>query len=126
MAAFFLDTSAAAKRYVAEVGSPWVAALTDLTAGNRCWITAITPVEITAALHRRRRTGVLTAVAVQQAELVFDHELATHYQALAVTPALLLHARELVRRHPLRAYDAVQLAAALFLKAEHERRGLRA
>jgi predicted nucleic acid-binding protein len=124
MAVFFLDTSAAAKRYVQETGSAWITALTDLAAGNRCWITTVTPVEITALLHRRRRMGILTTAQVQQVEQVFDQELSTLYQVLTVTPSILQWARELVARHPLRAYDAVQLAAALFLKGQHDQLGL--
>jgi len=62
-AAFFLDTSAAIKRYVLERGSSWVTALAGAHSGNSCWLTQITPVEALAAIHRRARMGSLTPAA---------------------------------------------------------------
>jgi hypothetical protein len=50
VATFFLDSSAIAKRYVAEVGSAWTISLTDAGSGNVCWLAAVTRVEVVAAL----------------------------------------------------------------------------
>jgi predicted nucleic acid-binding protein len=121
---YFLDTSALAKRYVVETGSRWITTLTDPVSGNECWLAAIARVELLAALYLRARVGTLTLAQAQQAELLFRHELATHYQMVPVRDTILDEAMRLVAVHPLRAYDAVQLAAALFVQAQYRAVGL--
>jgi uncharacterized protein len=113
----FLDASAMVKRYVAEAGSAWVTSLTDPASQNVCWIADVTRVEVLAALYRRVRTGTLTLFQAQQAELVFRNELTTHFQVVALDSVIIAQAMLLVRNYPLRAYDAVQLAAALFIQS---------
>ena len=124
MAVPFLDTSALVKRYVAETGSQWLVSLTDLTARNDCWISSITPVELLAALYLRVRVGSLTLALAQQAEQNFRQELSTHFQIITLIPVILNRALGLVTAHPLRAYDAVQLAAALYLESQNTILGL--
>jgi uncharacterized protein len=65
MTIYFLDSSAIAKRYISEIGSPWIHEITDPTRQNDLFLARITWV---------------------------------------------------VTQYPLRAYDAIQLAAALSLK----------
>jgi predicted nucleic acid-binding protein len=124
MAAPFLDTSALVKRYVAETGTDWITGLTDLPAANICWKSSITPIELLAALYLRVRTGNLTLAEAGGAEQKFRQELTTHFQVIALLPAVINRAMELVRIHPLRAYDAVQLATALYLNSQHTSLGL--
>lgn len=113
MGAYFLESSALAKRYVAEVGSAWVRSLTDLSSGNDCWIAAIARVELLSALYRRARLGDLSLDQARGAEMTFRHELSSHFHVVVVDGDLLDRAMSLVAAHPLRAYDAVQLAAAI-------------
>jgi len=54
----------------------------------------------------------LTSTDVAQAIGNLRYDLDTEYQVAEVTRWLAETAGELVLRHPLRAYDAVQLAAA--------------
>ena len=61
MASYYLDTSALAKRYIAEAGSSWVNGLFDPALANHLQIAAITPVEMIAAVTRRVRVGTLDA-----------------------------------------------------------------
>jgi predicted nucleic acid-binding protein len=125
MAVPFMDTSALVKRYVLETGSHWVIGLTDLpVAGKDCWISSITPVELLAALYLRVRTGSLTLPMAQQAEQKFRQELGTHFNVISLIPVILNRAMGLVAIHPLRAYDAVQLAAALYLHSQNTPLGL--
>jgi predicted nucleic acid-binding protein len=121
---YFLDTSALAKRYVAEAGSAWVMALTDPASGNASWLAAVTRVELIAALSLRVRVGTLTPAEAQQAEQLFRHELVTHYQLVPILDGILDEAMRLVVLHPLRAYDAVQLAAALYVQGQYGPSGL--
>jgi predicted nucleic acid-binding protein len=117
--AYFLDTSAITKRYVAEVGSAWVVSLTDPSSGNECWIAAVTRVEVLAALQLRVRTGSLTVSQANLAEQIFRAELNTHYILRPLSDVILDRAMRLVVAHPLRAYDAVQLAAALAVQVRY-------
>lgn len=124
MTGYFLDTSSLVKRYVVETGSAWLTALTDVGAGNACWISAITRVEFAAALYRRVRIGTLALVQAQQTELVFRHELPTHFRSIPADTAILDQAMQLVAVHPLRASDAIQLATAVYIKDQYAAVGL--
>ena len=73
-----------------------------------------TPVECESAVQRRLREGALdTAGARTARERLAD--LAAAWYETPPTPVLRTLATRLVRTHPLRAADAVQLAAALAL-----------
>jgi predicted nucleic acid-binding protein len=52
---FYLDTSALVKRYLAEVGSAWVVALTDPSIGHTIITAEIAQVEAAAAIAARQR-----------------------------------------------------------------------
>jgi len=112
MAAFIFDASAIVKRYLNEVGSRWVHGLADPAAAHELFLTRITRVELVAAVARRGRGGLLPASAVPALLAQFRHDAAHQYNILEITPALLTDAERLVEIHGLRAYDAVQLAAA--------------
>jgi len=118
MAAYLFDSSAVAKRYMQEVGSAWIRTLTDPATGHQCWLAEITQVEILAAFYKKARTGNLTQAQAQQAEAAFRNELPTHFQVIPLTSVLFPEAMRLVSTHPLRAYDAIQLAVALQLQAQ--------
>ena len=113
MAAYFLDTSTVVKRYVLEMGTPWVQALTDRAAGHFLFVARITDVEMTAALARRRRLGSLSLAEAGRALAAFRQDLAQQYRIVEIAIPLLQQASQLADRHVLRAYDAVQLAATL-------------
>jgi predicted nucleic acid-binding protein len=110
---YFLDSSALVKRYVTETGSAWIRNLTDPSARNPLIITRITWVEVLSALARRQREGSLAPDDVIQAIETYRYDMNTQYQVSEMDPALAKAAGDLVIRHPLRAYDAVQLASAL-------------
>jgi len=110
---YFLDSSALVKRYVAEAGSAWIKAMTDPGAYNQLIIARIAWVEVISALARRQREESLTSGDVAQAIQPFRYDLDMQYQVVEMGVALADLAGELVIQHPLRAYDAVQLASAL-------------
>lgn len=80
-------------------------------------------VEVPAALWRKHRLGELSAedAAVLVEEFEWDWfgepEYEMVFTPLAVTDAILDEAARSVARHPLRAFDAVQLASALVARA---------
>jgi len=113
MSVLFLDSSALVKRYITETGSAWIRIITARSAHNRIIVARIAWVEVLSAFARRQRESSLTPADVTQAIQNLRYDLDTQYQVAEVTRSLTETAGELVLRHPLRAYDAVQLAAAL-------------
>jgi uncharacterized protein len=113
MAVYFFDSSALVKRHVNETGSSWVRSLTRIKAGHTLYIARITAVEITSAITRRQRGRYLSAAQAGAMLGHFRRHLTHRYAILEMAPALLADAMLLARAHGLRAYDAVQLAAAL-------------
>lgn len=106
----FLDTSVLTKRYAEETGSARVREL--FRKRSRIVVSRVTFAEICAAVARKERDG---EVSRPQADAVFAR-LADDFRALGVIEvrgAILDGVPDLVRRHPLRGYDAVQLACAL-------------
>lgn len=71
-----------------------------------------TPVECVSAIARIERDGALTSRAAAAA-LETLHALAIDWHEIQPTEPLRRVARRLLRTHPLRAADALQLAAAL-------------
>jgi predicted nucleic acid-binding protein len=112
VAVYFLDTSAAVKRYVLEPGSAWTRNLTDPAAGHFLYIARITDVEMTSAIARRRQS-TLTLAQAASALNRFRQDFAQQYRIVEITIPLQRQASQLADTHVLRAYDAVQLAAAL-------------
>jgi hypothetical protein len=98
MAAMYFDASALVKRYVAEVGSAWV---------RRVVARPVQQVIYTAALTQR-----------------VMHHFARRYQVLRLTQTVVTQACVALERHPLRAYDAVQLACALTVRHLMQQRSL--
>ena len=77
-----------------------------------------TPVEIASALARREREGLLTADEVTNA-LTTVHALAESWHEIVPSDSIRRTAERLLRTHPLRAADSLQLAAAL-IAADHD------
>ena len=73
-----------------------------------------TAVECESALQRRVREGAIDAVGARQARERLA-TLAAAWHEVTPTPALRTLAVRLLRTHPLRAADSLQLAAALVL-----------
>lgn len=71
-----------------------------------------TPVECGSAFARLRREGILD-LAAEEAALGTLDRLTRAWFEVQPTPVLRHHALRLLRVHPLRAADALQLAAAL-------------
>jgi predicted nucleic acid-binding protein len=110
---YYLDSSALSKRYVQETGTAWVRALVDPAAGHTLLTARITMVEIYSALARRRREGSVSPDHCSIVTQAFTAHSATEYDFVELDLGVVALARDLLERHPLRAYDAVQLASAL-------------
>jgi predicted nucleic acid-binding protein len=81
--------------------------------GNAVVTARITMVELHSALARRLREGSVDAQACLIAMQAFNLHCATEYRFVDLDLHVVGLARDLLDRHTLRAYDAVQLASAL-------------
>jgi predicted nucleic acid-binding protein len=108
----YFDTSALLKRYVVEIGSDWVNALFALSDAPVVLTSHLTVVEATCALGRRLREGVLSPASHAKILAAFDYDVVYRYRIVDVMSMTIDTACQLANRHPLRAYDAVQLATA--------------
>ncbi len=106
----FWDSAALVPLLVAEEHS---AALTTLLADDKemtmWWAT---PLECQSALHRRHREAPLTT-EVMTAATERLRAIVEHADTVSPTDEVRRRAARLVSVHPLRAADALQLAAAL-------------
>lgn len=124
MPSYYFDASALVKRYVDEAGSIWVRDLLTTLSDDLVAMADVTRVEVASALARRAREGVIT---IAERDALIDTFL-THaddeYSVMAAGRAVIGRAIALVQRHPLRAYDAVQLATAVTLRDSLDAFGL--
>jgi hypothetical protein len=112
---YFLDTSALVKRYVtSETGSAWVQSLFDPMLANVVFVAGISPVELCSALSKKVRMGEI-GTADRDAMMTAFWASAADYVFVDVDP-VMPRAEVLAKRYGLRAYDAVQLAAAMQAK----------
>ena len=112
MTTFFVDTSAVAKRYLTEVGSAWVQTWIEPNAGHVILISDLTSVEMFSLLARKRRENALSETDLAAAQTDFLFHVEAEYLSVLLDIPVLIQARALVNRHPLRALDSIQLAAA--------------
>ena len=110
---YFLDSSALIKRYITEQGTGWVRSITPLSAGNTIIIAQITQVEIFSGVFRRRREGLIPPRTAQTIRLLLHRHVKREYTVVELTAPIIQDAEDLLDKHPLRAYDAIQLASAL-------------
>ncbi len=113
MTHYFLDSSALVKRYVVEPGTAWVRALSAPDAGNTITISQITQVEVISGVMRRQREGRVDAPTARTIRLLLDRHASRQYIVIGLAAPVIQRAEDLIETHPLRAYDAVQLASAL-------------
>jgi predicted nucleic acid-binding protein len=116
--AYYLDTSTVLKRYVLETGTAWVQALAAPAARHSLFIVRITLAEMVAAITRRERGGTITLHDAATALADFQLDFARQYRIAEVSAGLIVQAATLARKHALRGYDAVQLAAALEVQTQ--------
>jgi predicted nucleic acid-binding protein len=119
MALYYFDSSALVKYYVTEPGSAWVRQLIDERAAETSHfrhvilVAEITRVEVAAGLAVIERVNRIRRVERDRAYAHFIAQLVHRYAIIPLTTTDLETAAALTQRHPLKAYDAVQLAAAL-------------
>lgn len=106
----FWDSSAVVPLVSSENSSRWATGL--LRSDSRGVIWAFSPVEVRSALARKHRDGALRVETFRKAVRRADQLFEVFTQVVALEP-VVLRALRLLDLHPLRAADALQLAAAL-------------
>jgi uncharacterized protein len=109
----YLDTSALIKRFVNEKGSPLVQSIVQRKGAIAT--AKIAYAEIFAGLTRKLREGNLSKAQYALACRQFESDWQA-YLRVELADNILLLARDLIQRRPLRGFDAVHLASALSLK----------
>lgn len=114
MSSLYLDSSALVKYYIAETGSDYARELLD-NPDNTINISQLTIVEVAAAVEKRRRARDITERHRARTLARFGMDYRQRYQIARISDQIVESAVALTGRHPLRAYDAMQLATALRL-----------
>ena len=118
----FLDTSAFAKRYIAEAGSDKVLALCQQA--DSLVVSVICLPELISTLSRLLREKKLGRANYRKLKGEAMADLADA-DICQVTPAVLASVVSLLESHPFRAMDAIHVASALavepdfFVSADH-------
>lgn len=112
----YLDTSAFIKLYAEEPGTEEVR--DAIEEARLTVISEIGYVEARSALARRERDDSLSKEEHDETIEQLERDFQDVYLLRRVSGEIIIQAGDLVRRHALRAYDAVHLATALELREE--------
>ena len=112
MSRYFLDSTAFVKLFVQEAGTDTMIRLMEAAEDNSKLISAITPLDVYAALLRRERAGDISPQDAQSARDILRLEAARMVQQ-PLNPAVLEAARQLLDHYDLRSQEALQLASII-------------
>jgi uncharacterized protein len=114
----YLDSSALIKHYQNELGTNALNERLKLEAkGSRQVFTSIlTYAEIHAIVARRAREKLLSPREAGTVHDAFDADWTTALTTMELDSDVLIFTRDIVKTHPLKGADAVQLASALCLR----------
>ena len=121
---YFFDSSAIVKRYITEVGSDWVKTVVKNQPKKNLYLSFVTGAEATAAFAKRHRNGDIRTSDYNTVRKVFQRHFQRRYTLLRVTKDVIQKAMDLTHNHPLRGFDAIQLATALISENNLKRSGL--
>ena len=111
----FADSSALAKRYIADEKSDRFDEFLQRTEGLAVSVLCLP--EIISALCRRRRERLLSDSQYKAAKRALEADLADA-AVIAMTDEVLLGGIDLLESHSLRASDAIQISSALVWGAD--------
>lgn len=111
---YFFDASAVVKYYVTEPGSTWMRKRVD--EGQTIILAEITVAEVAAALGILQRVNRISRRHRWSFWERFERDCTERYELTPVVYKVVYAAALLCAHHPLKAYDAVQLASGLALQ----------
>lgn len=113
---YYLDSSAVVKLYIRETGTEQMLALAARQAGHRFVVLALAQVEVRSAFRKRQRSGEIGEQLADQLLTAFRRHLESKFLKQVLTDSILDFACELLDRHSLTSFDAVQLAGYFAVK----------
>ena len=116
MASVYLDTSALIKLYVEEEGGERVVDAAESAADGHIVILVLTPLEARSAIRRRQREGDIATADVDRVLRQIEDDCSTLFLTQPLSSPVMEEAARVIDRHPLRAYDALQLAGCLVVR----------
>ena len=116
MASVCLDTSALVKLYIDEEGTARVTTLTADRDNLQIVVLDIALIEARSAVRRRQREGDISGADADRVLEQIEEDATTSFLLQPSTSAVMEEAARLIDRHPLRAYDALQLAGCLVVR----------
>jgi len=123
MRTLFVDSSALAKRYLPEQGTKWIRQQFTQDE-NTVIVSRLSSVEVMSAVARRHREGIINSTSMLGIQNLLQRHFLKQYVVIEVNSDLTRDAVNLLTRHPLRAYDAIQLATAMFVNKRMISNGL--
>ena len=124
MASYFLDTSALAKHYHVEKGTPEVERILT-EPGSAHYISRLATVEIQSVFALKVRTQEITVQDLRQVQKLIAADFAARrFPVVRMLQSHFQEAERLIRKHaPIRAFrtlDSLQLAVALSLSGQRK------
>jgi predicted nucleic acid-binding protein len=113
---YYLDSSALVKLYIREVGTERMLALAGRKAGHQLTVLSLAQVEVRSAFRKRQRAGEMSGRLADELLGAFQRHLESRFVRQALTDAILDLACELLDRHKLTSFDALQLAGYFAVK----------
>jgi predicted nucleic acid-binding protein len=114
----YLDSSSLIKHYQKEDGSEGLEqklqTMRDMS--RTVFTSVVTYAEIHAIIARREREKLLATNEAHQLHEQFDTDWTLEITPVELTIGVLSFVRTIVKAHPLRGTDAVQLASAVWLR----------
>lgn len=109
----YFDTSVLVRRYVEEAGATRAR---NLLGTHRLLSSAVAPLEVLAALCRKRASGQLptTDFTAIRSRVLRDR---THWELIEVSPLVLAQAEAVIMETALRTIDALHLASHLVFQS---------
>jgi hypothetical protein len=124
MASFYADASALVKQHLNEKGTQWMRNLIDPAQGHDIVTARISMVEVVSALARAGRDGVITAAQSAIIDADFQQLCQFRYTWFELDSIIIVQAQQVLRRHPLRSFDAIHVATALIAHTSLANAGL--
>ena len=121
MSILYFDSSALAKQYLEEKGTPYIQTLLEASSGHTILINELTRIEVAAAIAARQRAsdGISIKMRDDAINLLLNNCL-NQYSLIPITAAILDRAFTLTQQHRLHGYDAIQLAVALYINEQYK------
>ncbi len=109
----YMDSSALVKIYIREQGSEWTREVYGNSKANDILIYEIAGAEVLAALHQRFRNKDFSEEDLKTACDLFRNDFQNFFARLPIKKQIVDTGMRLIQKHPLRGYDAIQLATAV-------------